>query len=424
MAGRWISILLIVFLAAGCGRAKVITNPGEVQSLNGNKIKVIEFWHTYSDEESRILEGEMIPSFERQYPDIKIMPVRKAYNAGLKNTLIARASSDRGPDVVRMKMDWVPDFYQSGLLMPLNQFPDFGKVRDALNNRKATSAGFDQKQVYSLPMDLYVQAAIFNRELLKRAGYAEPPGTMEEILELARRKRYVIGLGGLDTWRTLPYLYSLGGTLTDPGFSKATGYLNGEASVRAVEKLLLLYKEGLIDQNVGEEGGDNWEGVKTGNVLVTGEGPWFYNIWTDPELQRALTCTIPMPFPHDKGPSPIADGEDLVIMKGSKQPEAAWTFLKWMTGKEAQLTMSRTGLFPTNSEAAKSMKVNRDSYIYPYQESLDYAFQRPSVQNWNKIDEVYTHYMRQIFRGEISPKDGLTRAAKEIDGLLSVHDGE
>lgn len=212
--------------------------------------------------------------------------------------------------------------------------------------------------------------------------------------------------------------------MTDAAFSKATGYLNGEATVRAVEKLLHLYKEGLIDRTVGEEGGDNWEGVKSGNVLITGEGPWFYNIWTDAELHRALNCTIPSPFPHDKGPSPIADGEDLVIMKGSKQPEAAWTFLKWMTGKEAQLMISKTGLFPTNSEAADSMKVDRDSYIYPYQEALDNAFQRPSVRNWGKIDEVYTLYMRKIFRGEISVKDGLTRAAEEIDRLLPVPGSE
>ncbi|MFD1775290.1 extracellular solute-binding protein [Paenibacillus rhizophilus] len=418
MAGRWITILLLVVLTAGCGISKVITNQNEVQTLHGSKEWVIEFWNTYSDEENRILERELIPAFERQFPDIKVISVRQAYSNGMKNTLFSRAFSNRGPDVVRMHMDWVPDFYQNGLLMPLNEFPDFRKVADALN-REALSAGFHQNQYFSLPLDMYIQAAIYNRELLKRAGYSKPPRTMEEILELARRKRYIIGLGGLDTWKTLPYIYSLGGSLTDTTFSKATGYLDGEATVRAVEKLLLLYKEGLIDRMVGEEGGDNWEGVKSGNVLITGEGPWFYSIWTDTELDRALKWTAPYPFPNVKGPLPVADGEHLVIMKGSKQKEAAWTFLKWMTDKEAQLKMSRVGLFPTNLEAVKSMTVDVDSYVYPYQMALDNAFLRPSVKNWGKIDEIYTLYMRQIFRGEISVKDGLTRAAEEIDRLFA-----
>ncbi|MGG3625111.1 extracellular solute-binding protein [Bacillus gobiensis] len=415
---RWISILLILVIATGCERSKIITSD-EPQTHHENKENVIEFWHTYSDTESRILEREMIPAFERQFPNIKVIAVRKPYNTGLKNTLIARASSNRGPDVVRMKLDWIPDFYQNRLIMPLNTFSDFQKVRHTLNH-KTMSAGFYQNQYYSLPMDLFVQVAIFNRELLNKAGYSEPPQTMEEILELASQQHHTIGLGGLDTWRTLPYIFGLGGSLTDAKFTKATGYLNGEATVQAVEKLLYLYNKGLIDHMVGEEGGDNWEGVKSGNVLITGEGPWFYNIWTDKELDRSLKNTLPIPFPHNKGPSSILDGDHLVIMKGSKHPDASWTFLKWMSGKEAQLMMSKVGIFPTNLEAAKSMNSNRDSYTIPYKEALDHTFQRPSVKNWSEIDEVYTRYMRNIFQGEISVKEGLTRAAEEIDRLLSV----
>ncbi|MGP7818103.1 extracellular solute-binding protein [Niallia sp. 01092] len=417
---RRIVIIMLVVLAAGCEKSKIITKEN-VQPYNKNNVQMIEFWHTYSDKESQILERQMIPAFERKFPGIKVVSVRKPYNNGLKNTLIARAFSNRGPDVARMKVAWVPDFYKNKLLMPLNDFPDFQKVLHTLNN-KTLSAGFHENKYYSLPMDFYIQAAIFNRELLEKAGYSQPPHTMEEILELAGKERYRIGLGGLNIWRTLPYIYGLGGSLTDAEFRTATGYLNGEATVHAVEKLLVLYKEGLIDRMVGEEGGDNWEGVKSGNVLITGEGPWFYNIWTEKELYRSLKSTIAIPFPHDNGPSSLLDGENLVIMKGSEEKEASWTFLRWMASKEAQLMMSRAGIFPTNLEAVDSMNVNRDSYTLSYQEALEYSFQRPSVENWEEIDKVYTLYMNKIFQGELSPKKGLTQAAEEIDYLLSASD--
>ena len=93
--------------------------------------------------------------------------------------------------------------------------------------------------------------------------------------------------------------------------------------------------------------------------------------------------------------------------------------MKWMTGKEAQLVMSRTGLIPTNLEAAKEMNVSGGSYISAYAEGLNSAFLRPPVKNWDKIDEVYTHYLQKIFSGELSVKDGLDRAAAEIDRLLA-----
>lgn len=110
--------------------------------------------------------------------------------------------------------------------------------------------------------------------------------------------------------------------------------------------------------------------------------------------------------------------------KGSKQPAEAWTFMKWMTGKEAQLVMARTGLIPTNMEARKSWMVDRDSYLYPYVEATAEAFLRPPVKNWGKIEQVYIVYLSKIFLGELSVKEGLDRAASEIDMLLADTDSE
>lgn len=416
MACRWISVLLILFLAAGCGSQSVITDPKEVQTLNGHEESVIEFWHTYSDEETRLLEQELIPAFERENPNIRVNPLRLDNNYELKNTLIARASSNRAPDAVRMDITWIPELAQKGLLEPLNSFPGFEEIRSTVDPG-AMSLGYYQNRYCSLPLDISTKAAIFNRELLNRAGYSEPPQTLEEVLELARQHRFIIGIGGWDGWNTLPYLYGLGGVLTDRTFSKASGFLNGEGTIRAVEQLAALYKEKLIDLSAG--GGDNWKGVRNGNVLMTNEGPWFYSLLDKPELDKALKLTIPAPFPHAYGPSSIISGEHLVIMKGSKRPNEAWLFMKWMAGKEAQLVMSRTGLIPANMEAAKALTVNRDSFIYPYVKALDHGFLRPPVKNWGKIDEVYSRYLRKILTGELSVKDGLDRAAAEIDLLLA-----
>jgi multiple sugar transport system substrate-binding protein len=246
---------------------------------------------------------------------------------------------------------------------------------------------------------------------------------MEKLLEISREHRFTIGIGGFETWHTLPYIYSLGGTLTNENFNKATGYLNSEETVRAVEKLFFLYKEKIIDFSMETGGVDNWEDVQNGNILMTDEGPWFYNLLNKTELRSALKRTIPVPFPHKNGPASIIGGENLVILKGSKHPDEAWTFVKWMSGKEPQLIMSRTGLFPTNIEAVKALKVNRDSFIYPYFTGLDSAFHRPPVKNWSRIDEVYTNYLNKIFIGDFTVRDGLDRAAVEIDKLLDDNGG-
>lgn len=428
MARRLISLLLIMVVTAGCGSRSVISNPKMVETLDEREHPEIAFWHTYSDEETRLLEEELIPAFEREHPDIRIKPLRLAISNELKNALIARASSNRGPDVVRMDVSWVPEFSQNGLLESLNRFPGFEEIRGTLH-KGAMSVGFFQNQHYSLPLNINTKVAIFNRKLLEKAGYKEAPRTMEEVVKIARQHRFTIGIGGWDGWRTLPYLYSLGGVLTDEHFKKASGYLNGEGTIRAVEQLADLYKQKLTDLSMVTGGGDNWAGVQSGNVLVTAEGPWFYSILSEAELNRVLTRTLPVPLPYGNGPASIMSGENLVMMKGSKQAAEAWAFMRWMTGKQAQLIMSRTGLIPTNLEAAKTLNSNRNSFtiphvnpnsfIYPYIEALDHAFLRPPVKNWSKIDGVYTFYLRKIFVGELSVKAGLDRAATEIDILLA-----
>lgn len=418
MGWKLAAYLFILVLLAGCKSQSMISDPKQVQLLqNDDEKTVITFWHTYNDKETELLEQELIPAFEREHPNMRVESINFAFNNELKNTLIARASSNRGPDVVRLDIAWVPEFSLKGLLIPLNMLPGFQDIQSRFSPH-AMDGGYYKKNYYSLPLNIYTKTAIFNRELLKQAGFSNPPRTMEEVIEIAHQHRFSIGLGGLEPWDTIPYIYSLGGAISDKNFNKASGYLNSQETINAVNQLTSLYKEGLI--NLPDQSGDdkNFERVKSGNILMTDEGPWFYSLLDKAELNRAQNLTIPVPFPHDNGPVSIIGGENLVIMKGSKQPAAAWTFMKWMTDKKAQLRMAQTGLMPTNLEAAKAMNIPKDSYLQFYKVATENAFLWPKVKNWSTIEKVYCEYLIKIFAGELSVKDGLDRAASEIDKLL------
>ncbi|MDT3428705.1 multiple sugar transport system substrate-binding protein [Paenibacillus forsythiae] len=414
---RWITLILILLLTAGCEGTSVISNPESVQTLRGNDKTVVIFWHTYNDRETRLLMQEMIPAFEKGHPDIRIKCINLANNNELKYSLIARASSGRGPDIVRMDITWVPEFSHKGLLEPLNALPGFNELKDAFH-QKAMNVGHYNDRYYSLPLNLYTKLTIFNRELLARAGYSKPPDTMDEILELARKRHYIIGLGGLEVWDTLPYVYSLGGSFMDAGFTRASGFLNSDSTVRAVEKLAKLYKEKLIHLSAVTQNRDNWARVRSGSMLLTDEAPWFFSLLKESDKRQALKQTLSVPFPRGNGTSSIIGGENLVMMKGSRHPAEAWAFMKWMTGVEGQLIMAKAGLIPTNKEAVKALNVSRESYLYPYAQAVDDIFLRPPVKNWSQVGEVYTVYLHQIFLGNLSAREGLDRAAGEIDRLL------
>ncbi|WP_181444537.1 extracellular solute-binding protein [Bacillus sp. 03113] len=422
MGWRWVSFILILVLLAACRGPSMITDPGKVRSLHNRDKIVITYLNTYNDKETELLEQVLIPAFERENPHIQVESIDLSFNNELKNNLIALASSNRGPDVVRLNLAWVPEFSTKGVLEPLNKFYDFEEIRSRFNP-KLMNVGFYNNNYYSLPLNTYSNAAIFNKDLLKSIGYSKPPQTIEEILKIAHQHRFTIGLRGLSSWETIPYLYSLGGALTDRSYKRATGYLNSENTIKAVEQLTSLYKENLLDLPDNKLGAvENWDRVKAGNILMTDDGPWFYALVSETEKKKALKLTIPVSFPHSTRPASIISGENLVIMNGSKRKDEAWTFIKWMTRKESQLTMARVGLMPTNIEAVKAFKVPRDSFLYPYVEDSKNTLLLPPVKNWTKIDEVYTEYMNKIFAEEMSVKDGLDHAAVEIDRLLADSD--
>ncbi|WP_445506520.1 extracellular solute-binding protein [Niallia sp. 03190] len=420
MLWRYVSFVLIILLMTGCSNSSMISNPNEVRKLHDSEKQIITFWHTYNDKETEVLEEELIPAFEKEYPNIQVRSVNLAFDIELKNSLMARSFSNRGPDVVRINISWIPEFSQKGFLEPLNTFPDFENIHNRFNP-KFINIGLRNNIYYSIPLNIYTKAAIFNREILEKLGYSKPPSTMNEVLNLARQHHFSIGMAGLSSWDSFAYLYSLGGTVTDKNFHKASGYLNGDKTLHAVKQLTELYKDKLIDLPVDKlSARENWNRMESGNMLMVDDGPWFYSLLSDASLNQAHKLTLPVPFPNNNRPVSIIGGENLVIMKGSKHPEEAWIFMKWMTAKKAQLLMAQTGLIPTNMEAAKILEESGKSYPYSsYVEAMNYAFLWISDKNWYKIDKVYTDYLIKIFAGELSVKEGLDRAAAEIDELLA-----
>ncbi|WP_438432402.1 extracellular solute-binding protein [Gorillibacterium sp. sgz500922] len=411
--------ILALLLLAGCGTGGFISDPSRVDSLPDPSGHTVEYWHTYSDEETRILERELIPLFERNHPGIRIKSVRQTNNTELKNTLFARSASNRGPDVVRMDIAWIPEFVQLNLLVPLETNSGFSELRNELRP-DVMSLGEKGGHVYSLPLNVNTKIAIYNRKLLTEAGYSTPPASMREVLKAAEKTGGRIGIGGLDAWRFLPYLYAMGGSFLNAANTRATGSLNSPESVRAVEELVAYYRKGVLDAVLLQGGGNLWEEVRGGDVFMTDEGPWFYSVLDEAEQAKAMEDTVraSMPSASPDRPASIVGGESLVVLKSSRVQADAWTFMEWLAGRDAQLTMAKTGLIPTHLDAVQRLSYGEASYSASYLQALQHSFIRPPVRNWSKLDTAFRLGLKRIFEGSVPVRQGLDELAAELDALL------
>lgn len=377
----------------------------------------ITFWHTYSEGEEKVFWEQVVPAFETAHPDVKINAIRMPYE-GLNQQIITAVAGNTAPDLVRMDITWVAQFAKLGALKALDEMDGFQEILGgALPGPMATT--LYKGLHYGLPMNTNTTTGVFNLERLKELGFDAPPTTLEELLGAAdlaepQNEKWLFAVQGSFNWAMLPFIWTLGGSITDDAYTTATGYLNGEATVKALETVKSWYDNQLIGACILGEEPATWGGIENGNYAMVVEGPWFYSAGeTKPNLPSA---TIPA---VDGRSISIVGGEDLVMLKGTKNAEAAWTFMRFMMTAEAQLPMVSAGMIPTMTALLDQVDISGSPWMEAYLEQLKTAMPRTPSAEWPSIEEILNLTFESILRGAVSAQEGLDSAAAQIDVLLA-----
>lgn len=384
----------------------------------------VEFWHAFGEGEEKVLLEEVLPKFKEVYPHITVNATRMPTD-NLDQQVITAAAGGAVPDVMRMDNTWIPRMAKEGVLQAVDGFASFDKVvADSFKGPMSTNY-YDGKY-YGVPLDTNTKIAIYSKELLQEAGASEPPATIDELVALARNLKangkFGITIGGPDAWNMPPWFWSLGGRITDDKYTMATGYLNSDASVKALETIVGWNDEGLLAPPIlgGQPG--TWEGLrgeegKPASYMMINEGPWFFGILGDAVKDTMIPAK--MPNGPDGMSHSIIGGQNMVIFEGAKQPEAAWAFTQFMLTEDIQKLMAiKTGAIPTNIAAANAEELKSVSYLGAYVAEMETALARTPSANWNQISDVFGKAFETALRKEASPKDALDKAAGEIDALL------
>jgi multiple sugar transport system substrate-binding protein len=218
---------------------------------------------------------------------------------------------------------------------------------------------------------------------------------------------------GLSGWNICPFIWSFGGSLTNEDQTVATGYVNSDATIKAVETFAGLAQEGKL---TGFNSGDipMTDGFGTGRYAMMLEGPWKVA-----ELAGAYPDvaygTAPIPA-GDGGSVSVLGGEDIAMFNTANQ-EAAWKFMLFMTGAYAEGEMAKCGQIPVNKTALESDAVKGASFA-PYLDAIKTAKARPTVAAWSEMDNALITEMTAVIAGEKTAKQAMDELAVTFDALL------
>ncbi|MBN2736119.1 MAG: extracellular solute-binding protein [Spirochaetales bacterium] len=356
-----LSILFSVLLIFSCGQGA---------KTKGDEKVTIEFWHLDIDDTMAPVWEGLAADFMKANPNVTIN-ITVLENEAFKSKLTTVMQSGDPPDIFR---SWgggvMNDFAKSGLLRD---------ITDEVKNNWSSKIGAGpigvysyKDKIYGLPYDMGGVGMWYNKELIAKVGYNEPPKTWSEFIDCVKKLKAAgvtpIALGEGDKWPGhFWWVYlavRLGGKEAFDAAVERTGSFKSESFVKAGQLLKELidlkpFQEGFLSANYG---GDQAGAMGNGKAAFELMGQWAPAVETAAsEDGKGIGDKLGfMPFPAvEGGAGKITDvmggGNGLVL--GKNAPDATIDFLKFLTSVESQkkIITSPIGGIPTALGAEEAM---------------------------------------------------------------------
>jgi len=325
----------------------------------------INWWTVSSEEWSEEAQRKMLAAFQEANPNITVnLTVLPAdgYDERMTTTL---GANEGAPDVALFwNTAWLPQALDLGPLMAADNFDKNQYIKgfwDTRTQYNGTTVG--------LPLGVGANFVMYNKQIYDEMGvpYPDMNITPEQYLELApkltdpAKKRW-----GSDRPRG-PFRaiwFNMGARPFSEDNTTVEGYLNGEASVRAYQWLWDLVNTNSTPTSADL---DVLGTAGTGPVDLFIAGRLATATLNQGHMLNAIQAGVPFGIAREPGPTSgerwvNAWSNTISIWKGTKQPEAAWTFLRYWGGPEGQrFLMENANLLPSvQSVLDQYPKANED----------------------------------------------------------------
>ncbi|MGW7258413.1 extracellular solute-binding protein [Streptomyces sp. NPDC054834] len=307
----------------------------------------IDVW-LMRDSVSARFQSDFVKGFETAHPDIKVKVQIQEWD-GIGEKVTAALASNDAPDVIETGNTQVAQFAQSGGLLDLSDKVDDLGGKDWLKGL-AEPGAYEGKQ-YGIPYYAANRVVIYRTDLFKKAGVdASAIKTRGQWIN-ATEKLDSGGTQGIylpgQNWYALSgFVWDEGGDLATESGGKWKGALDTPEAIRGMDFYRQLQALGRGPKDSDEANPPQADVMAKGKVAQVIATPGGANvvIQNNPALKGKLAF-FPIPGKTaDKPGAVFTGGSDLVIPTASTKQEAAYTFIKELTGdtwqKKLALAMS------------------------------------------------------------------------------------
>ncbi|MGQ9856288.1 MAG: ABC transporter substrate-binding protein [Fervidobacterium sp.] len=169
----------------------------------------ITFWHGLARDPDKSSIDKIIAAFEKENPGIKVKVVIVPAAETDSTKLLTAVAAGTGPDLVYIDRFTVPQRAAYDVLEPIdNYLKQLGvNVTDFLKQFYpfAVEECMFNGKYYALPFDTDVRVMLYNKKLLKAAGFERPPTNVYDMIKIAEKLTKEGKKGKYDTVGFIPW---------------------------------------------------------------------------------------------------------------------------------------------------------------------------------------------------------------------------
>ena len=423
----------VLILVSGCGSQE-------------DKRTELTFWAMGNEGEN--VKG-LLKEFEHRHPNLRVKLQQIPWSAAHEKLLTAFAG-DAMPDLFQLGNTWVSEFVAMHAIAPLD-----GRLNasPALPREDFFAGVLATQNIHGIPWYVDTRVMFYRKDILAQAGYAEPPHTwaeslemMEAIKQLPGKDHYALFLP-MNEWQ-MPIILGLqfnAGLLRD---KSRFGDFSNDSFRRAFSLYVEFFRQNYAPAVANAQITNLYQEFANGYFAIYITGPWNLGKFHEkmPKSLQGQWMTAPLPSPDDNYPGlSLAGGASLAISSHSTHPADAWKLIEFLTDPSQQVALYLcSGNLPSRKSAWKlhfepiirwlnaekicgndanviarsSVDLASDEKAVAFFKQLAKVSPLPMIPEWERIADKVAQYTEKAVRGEMSEADALQALDYDVDQIL------
>lgn len=416
IVGLAVSLLAVGGILAGCGSGN---------SANSDEVKLVFWSGATKGNKDQVHEEELIKEYSKKN-NIEINYQLFNWDQ-LKDKIVTSVAANDAPSITWGLGEWYGEFSNMGALADLSSFWDDYADKDKYYENVIDALSTDGK-LQALPNYIAPRALVYHKDLLKDAGYNEPPKTWDDLLDMAKSVKEktgkyafsIAGTGDRAPQELASFIFQNGLEIADrldEGNYRNT-WQDNEVNLKKATEVFQFYKELLTNQVIDPNAAvGGWEELDTnfglGKYVMMNNGSWMQN-YEENNPDEMADAAVGLP-PYNSTPATFLEINTYYVYNNDqKEVVEATKLVEFLLSKENQQSGRPEGSPRTDMDIDED---NKWAAGFANPELIEQAKPLPPI-SMAEITQPMQDAIAMVLQNGDSPEDAAKFLSDKINEAL------